>query len=607
MDIDEKTEAEIERDRLIEHFISLLGDNSILGKYMSIDEIRFRLKQNISGVIYETKNNIYNGQYTPKTKLIHLAFLGANYNEFEENCIIVHEFLHALSTSIIIHEKEDSSIEKTIKCGLQIGQELFEKKGYNPYWICFENEKNRELARGINEGLTNLLVAEILMQHYKNYILIPMYYSNEQDFCRLICGLYGKDYLVRKYFERCPKSEIENPASYLFGSRHFEWTNNEIIRNQLLEEKMNTILKDIDQLLWYQIISKNDNGKEINGTDVENYYKKLQEHLISEVKELIVFVLHNISEKDAKEIIPNVLESLRMFSDKRMNYRDSSFILDLSREDLASCVAVYLKESRESLGKMVDIYARLTDPNNAFITGRSYSYLDWLKTIEEYCIKNRIVSKKDFSKSAMLGWILHSNNNIRNLSDYDIKQFLEDFSYIKVGSHYMLKYNGEDYSYKSLTEGEGVWFDESGKKAYPFSLYRNRHENNKWYIDNPLYDNVDFSKVNKILEKLNKSKNINNIKIDYAIVIGNNVIFYNEGMTRGVAVYTLNEEGELVLAKEESPKRITDDMSEFDISFIETIKALGITNEDIKKYVASEIEPNIINNKPLNIDEDERF
>lgn len=43
------------KEELIEYFIEILGDNHVLEKYLSINEIRKRLNENIKEVTYENE------------------------------------------------------------------------------------------------------------------------------------------------------------------------------------------------------------------------------------------------------------------------------------------------------------------------------------------------------------------------------------------------------------------------------------------------------------------------------------------------------------------------------------------------------------------------
>ena len=51
------------KEELIEYFIEILGDNHVLGKYFSINEIRERLNQDIKNVTYEPEKGNRAGHY----------------------------------------------------------------------------------------------------------------------------------------------------------------------------------------------------------------------------------------------------------------------------------------------------------------------------------------------------------------------------------------------------------------------------------------------------------------------------------------------------------------------------------------------------------------
>lgn len=47
------------KEDVIEYFIEQLGDNHVLGKYLTIEQIREKLNENINEVIYKTMERKY--------------------------------------------------------------------------------------------------------------------------------------------------------------------------------------------------------------------------------------------------------------------------------------------------------------------------------------------------------------------------------------------------------------------------------------------------------------------------------------------------------------------------------------------------------------------
>ena len=47
------------KEELIEYFIEQLGDNHVLGKYLTIEQIRERLNENINEVVYKPLERKY--------------------------------------------------------------------------------------------------------------------------------------------------------------------------------------------------------------------------------------------------------------------------------------------------------------------------------------------------------------------------------------------------------------------------------------------------------------------------------------------------------------------------------------------------------------------
>ena len=163
------------KEELIEYFIEILGDNHVLEKYLSIDEIRKRLNENIKEVTYEEIEGGITGKYSwyKKTIVIDLNQIDA-VSTFKQT--IVHELLHALSYSIY----QDNNF-RTLKLGFGIYQENKEEAFYNND----EPRSIREWGESINEGMTELLTEEILGIDTERNIG----YEVEKDVTRVILGI----------------------------------------------------------------------------------------------------------------------------------------------------------------------------------------------------------------------------------------------------------------------------------------------------------------------------------------------------------------------------------------------------------------------------------
>ena len=91
---------QMNKEELIEFFIEQLGNNEILGKIISIEQIKNKLDYIIRDVTYEEDKQIYaDASWNPEPS--GKGILNFNLNRiktFEDyKKIIVHELLHALS------------------------------------------------------------------------------------------------------------------------------------------------------------------------------------------------------------------------------------------------------------------------------------------------------------------------------------------------------------------------------------------------------------------------------------------------------------------------------------------------------------------------------
>lgn len=102
------------KEELIEYFIEQLGNNNILGKYLSIEEIRNKLNARIKEIRYERKGNSL-ACYDSKNETINLNLDLIQETESETRVIIIHELLHVLSAS-----KNEKDGIQTKKSGLLI-------------------------------------------------------------------------------------------------------------------------------------------------------------------------------------------------------------------------------------------------------------------------------------------------------------------------------------------------------------------------------------------------------------------------------------------------------------------------------------------------------
>lgn len=114
------------KKEIIDFFIEQLGDNKILGKIMSIEQIREKLNYIIKDVTYKRKKVGFpastrieqDGRVTVNFDLKKITECFGQISEDDMKFIIVHELLHALSTTTIslgIQNVNNNEVEEKIE------------------------------------------------------------------------------------------------------------------------------------------------------------------------------------------------------------------------------------------------------------------------------------------------------------------------------------------------------------------------------------------------------------------------------------------------------------------------------------------------------------
>ena len=215
-------------------------------------------------------------------------------------------------------------------------------------------------------------------------------------------------------------------------------------------------------------------------------------------------------------------------------------------------------DKRMPLLEMVREYSRLQNPNESLDIEKKERVHQLEDEIENYCIENGIIEESEIKKSAILSYILQCyGDNLKSLTNDDVKDLLLPFGYTKVGSHYELSYTGDDQKVWSSTQG--ILFYGDGTIPLTYGMFPNGDE---WTynIIQGLSEN-DIEKREKIRTQIQNIANESQKKFRRAMVIGNDVVLYYGGIDDKIA-YSLNDDGELELSEIGNLRRITDDMSE---------------------------------------------
>lgn len=177
---------QMNKKELIEYFIEQLGNNEILGKVMSIKQIREKLNNIVEVVTYKDEpGNFSGGCSIDKNGKVIINFDTKKISYREEDVIIVHELLHALSIrSMSVKNYPGYQEIKEENCGIHLTESRYFTDGS-------KMESNRNYA--INEGMTDTLAERITGNFHNGY-------NTEKDIYEIVAIIVGEDNMLKKYF-----------------------------------------------------------------------------------------------------------------------------------------------------------------------------------------------------------------------------------------------------------------------------------------------------------------------------------------------------------------------------------------------------------------------
>lgn len=549
---------QITKKELIEYFIQQLGDNHILGKYLSIEEIQNKLNERIKEIRYEQRGNSL-ACYDNRNETMNLNLDLIQETESETRVIIIHKLLHVLSAS-----KSEKDGIQTKKSGLLVAQ--IDSMGNEKYLF----------GNGIDEGFTELLAEEIASERIfdllnksnddeekqklaKELDFGQVAYEEEMDITRILRSLYGEEYLLGKYLSNLEDDKtIDEPCEYLFQEEP-------TVRIVLKE-----VIDSIDKINAAKIFR--DFTAIMEGESAKNI-------LYDRIQELIRIKLETT--KDNEELKSRMKKILKAFStsnSSRLNYkRNIDCVMHLNSPRIANALQEILidENSEMQLGQMVDAYIRLTAPTESWSQDRGTAYKQWEHSVENYCIKKGIIDESEVKKSGMLSHILqYYRKDLRDMQDEDFRDVLSHFGYTKVGAHYELSYTGDNERIWAATHG--FLFDGDGKMSVTYGMFPSGDE---WTCNMPKdtdSSEVDIEKIENIRAQVQNISKNSERRFTRAMVLGNDVILYYGGIDDRI-VYSLNDDGKLTLSETGVSRRLTDDMSELDIKLQQETAGVSVT------------------------------
>lgn len=251
------------KEELIEYFIEQLGDNEILGQVMSIEQIREKLNYIVKDVTYQDELGNFTGEWViDENGMGTINFDVKKISLQTEKQIIVHEFLHALSTTTVTSRESKGSLKRVKeKCGLHIRHMLYFMDDYGGKSGYGENV-------AINEGMTDFLAEKITG-------VINDGYNVEKGIYKVLTLIINQDTLIKKAFVE-KVNATEEPLDILKQEFISKYGENMGIE---LNEQLKRISTLSDQLLALDrndaIYGIDENGKKLHSQTKEELYSTL--------------------------------------------------------------------------------------------------------------------------------------------------------------------------------------------------------------------------------------------------------------------------------------------------------------------------------------------
>lgn len=429
------------KEELIEYFIKQLGDNEILGKVMSTEQIRNKLNRIIEDVTYGSVTEDSLATWNPELRRV--SFDIEKLSSSQEAATIVHELLHALSTSTI-QEKTD---KKEIKVGLLL-VDSEEQEYYYLYNVA------------LNEGMTDVLAETITGERNRGV------YIDEKMLYRMISTMVGKDTILKMYFSddiaKNPYSIFENVIKEKYG----EQSGIEI------NENLRKVLALSDQLTMSEHV-------------LDEVRKEMCDTLASMLEIVIAKEPYSIDRIDFISIIEyysqyELLTSL--INSDSLDYDKKVEILQyLSRRSKSGCVSaknILKKSSSFTEEEKSNIEASLLKMEKMELQETIY---------EQYVESGRIVENDTIDKKKI--FMLYTNIQIYR-PNQELDQYLKKLTYQKVGDYYIVNNYNERSGIEKIYDSDNCDIEPVELSLKPMDT-------------NSVISETDIRKLSNILQREN--------------------------------------------------------------------------------------------------------
>lgn len=538
------------KEQLIEWFIEKYGEHLLLAEFISKEEIRQILNENIKEVTYNSELGTSAASYNSDNKTINVDFEHAFFEKYKEQSI-VHEILHALTYS---YSKEEYQ-----KDGLMVKKNGdFSQENVKTWNSINDTEKGglwKELGRGLNEGITDWLTEELTGERHHGYL-------REKITTKLLFEVIGKENILKKYFDREYVQQIHDGFTFedFFREEIEAKYQNREVAKKVNEAMVNLVaLQDILTILGHLYNGELEKLPEQN----KKMYDMAQKQLIEVANDLIQIAFRELL--SSQEIsIAKKIEFIEM-----IDSGDFTIMCDDYKE-----IETLLFHTEETSTIPINYRMYL------------YSKIAGCDEVEQFCFREGMLNEANFSKSDMLEDFLKAMKIARishGDADSRCNMSLSEVEYKKIGNHYELVVKTDDSGLKYLLEEKR--YDGKTGERLPYSSNRIvENEEKELIYEGSDVNTEQLKKIKDQVERINAEANNKCYMIE---MVGTDIIMWfniedeNGKMQR--RNYTIGEDGILKIAQEEETRRLTDDMTKLDIQLMEEIGKAGVSTTQIRQ------------------------
>lgn len=560
------------KEELIEYFIGQLGDNEILGKIMSIEEIKKKLNDTIQDVNYFYQPDGAPAFVAPNTN----GKCSINYNVRkidcnEANATLVHEILHVLSYS----DKNQLGL-RTEKTGLQRISSFENISGK----IGILERKNV----AINEGLTDTLAEKITGESHSGY-------KREKDIYKIVAIIVGEETMMKKYFSE--HSLDGKLATNIFKEDLVQKYGKE------MGTQINNELRLVLQLSYISTNLKRKDKDEIR-TD---FYNRINNRIYKSLENMLVKVINNepdIMKKINEILIPVFSTSMgyditdrilgEVVGNKEIDYATKLEIIKAAgtfRTNTNENLHQIMTELRVFKKEFDDRYSEIdtSDVSPDEKISRYFSiysgykgFMSINKLYDLYIDAGEIVPGEEFKKVIFRKLFIDSENPDKEMLD----KAIADTKYRKIGNYYQMVSNDGHWNMTVDSEGHFV------QDLYTFQIiFDEEMQDTSKAIDQILPECVPSEKREELINRIkNIALNLNvpeqderDLKLGALRLFGN-VLEIQRQCKDGKkinAYHEIREDGTIVEIEDVEERRFSDDMSRLDIELQEQTQGVSMT------------------------------